>query len=271
MQAMDLGLSGKIAVVTGSSRGLGLASASAGGRGCHVVLCARRAPGSTRPCTYGRDGAPPARLHAVEADVSTSAACGRHRRGRRDFGGIDILVNNVGSSMGTDLLGTGDEVWHRRSTEPVPVDSRVAAGRAVHGAARRRRHHHHRVDLRREAGGRMTYNVVKAAEISLAKSLAQQLAPSNIRVNSVSPDRSRSRAAPGGSGSRRTRRHGRVRQARDPDGPVSDAPRKWGTWWRSSPAPAQLDQRHVDRRRRLSEPGVLPIVEAGLQPACRRT
>ena len=39
----------------------------------------------------------------------------------------------------------------------------------------------------REAGGRMTYNAVKAAEISLAKSMAQQLAPMNIRVNSVSP------------------------------------------------------------------------------------
>jgi hypothetical protein len=39
----------------------------------------------------------------------------------------------------------------------------------------------------REAGGRMTYNAVKAAEISLATSLAQQLAPVNIRVNSVSP------------------------------------------------------------------------------------
>jgi 3-oxoacyl-[acyl-carrier protein] reductase len=39
----------------------------------------------------------------------------------------------------------------------------------------------------REAGGRMTYNAVKAAEISLAKSLAVQLAPSQIRVNSVSP------------------------------------------------------------------------------------
>ena len=39
----------------------------------------------------------------------------------------------------------------------------------------------------REAGGRMTYNPVKAAEISLAKSLARELAPDNIRVNSVSP------------------------------------------------------------------------------------
>src|SRR5207237_10852375 len=39
----------------------------------------------------------------------------------------------------------------------------------------------------REAGGRMTYNATKAAEISLAKSLAQQLAPEQIRVLSVSP------------------------------------------------------------------------------------
>jgi 3-oxoacyl-[acyl-carrier protein] reductase len=48
----------------------------------------------------------------------------------------------------------------------------------------------------RETGGRMTYNAVKAAEISLAKSLAQQLAKDNIRVNSVAPG---SILFPGGS------------------------------------------------------------------------
>ena len=48
----------------------------------------------------------------------------------------------------------------------------------------------------REAGGRMTYNAAKAAEISLAKALAQQLAPLNIRVNSVAPG---SILFPGGS------------------------------------------------------------------------
>ena len=48
----------------------------------------------------------------------------------------------------------------------------------------------------RESGGRMTYNAVKAAEISLGKSLAQQLAPLNIRVNSVAPG---SILFPGGS------------------------------------------------------------------------
>jgi 3-oxoacyl-[acyl-carrier protein] reductase len=48
----------------------------------------------------------------------------------------------------------------------------------------------------RETGGRMTYNAVKAAEISLAKSLAQQLATDNIRVNSIAPG---SISFPGGS------------------------------------------------------------------------
>ena len=59
----------------------------------------------------------------------------------------------------------------------------------------------------RESGGRMTYNAVKAAEISLGKALAQQLAPLNIRVNSVAPG---SILVPGGSWHRR--------QQADPEG-----------------------------------------------------
>ena len=110
----------------------------------------------------------------------------------------------------------------------------------------------------REAGGRMTYNAVKAAEISLAKSLAQQLAPSNIRVNSVSPGSilfeggswwKRQQADPGGDR--------RVRQARAAVRPLR--PARGGRRRRRLPrlAARQLDQRHVGRRRRLSEPGVL--------------
>ena len=59
----------------------------------------------------------------------------------------------------------------------------------------------------REAGGRMTYNAVKAAEISLGKALAQQLGPLNIRVNSVAPG---SILFPGGSWHKR--------QQADPEG-----------------------------------------------------
>ena len=59
----------------------------------------------------------------------------------------------------------------------------------------------------RESGGRMTYNAVKAAEISLAKSMAQQLARDNIRVNSIAPG---SISFPGGSWHKR--------QLEDPEG-----------------------------------------------------
>ena len=57
----------------------------------------------------------------------------------------------------------------------------------------------------REAGGRMTYNAVKAAEISLAKSMAQQLARDNIRVNSVAPGSILFPGGPGTAGSRTIR------------------------------------------------------------------
>ena len=62
----------------------------------------------------------------------------------------------------------------------------------------------------RESGGRMTYNAVKAAQISLAKSLAAQLAKDNIRVNSVAPG---SISFPGGSWA--------IRQTADPEGMAS--------------------------------------------------
>src|SRR6185369_7753942 len=104
------------------------------------------------------------------------------------FGGIDILVNNVGLAGGGGLLDTTDAQWQeaidqtlmpavRASRLVVPHMQRRGGGSIVIIAS----------IFGREAGGRMTYNAVKAAEISLAKSLAQQFAPSNIRVNSVSP------------------------------------------------------------------------------------
>ena len=104
----------------------------------------------------------------------------------------------------------------------------------------------------RESGGRMTYNAVKAAEISLAKSLAQQLAPVNIRVNSVAPG---SILFPGGSWHKRQQAdpagHRRVRQARAAVRPLR--PRRRSRRRRRVPrlAARQLDQRRVDRRRRL--------------------
>jgi len=188
---MDLGLRDKVAIITGSSRGLGLASAKAlAVEGCRVCLCARgeeRLRGAAAEVAAA--GGDAAAVLAVAADVSRPEGVQMVvDRTAAAFGGIDILVNNVGLAGGGGLLETSDAEWQeafdqtlspaiRASRLVVPHMQRRGGGVIVMVAS----------IFGREAGGRMTYNAVKAAEISLAKSLAQQLASSNIRVNSVSP------------------------------------------------------------------------------------
>ena len=139
---------------------------------------------------------------AVQADVSTEPGIEMVvNRTIEAFGGLDILVNNVGRAAGTDILGTTDAEWQaaidetlfpaiRASRLAVPHMKQRGGGAIIMVAS----------IWGRESGGRMTYNAVKAAEISLAKALAQQLAPANIRVNSVAPG---SIMSPGGSWHRR--------------------------------------------------------------------
>ena len=201
---MDLNLTDKIAVVTGSSRGLGLASARAlVAEGCRVCICAR---GEERLAEAAVDveasARKPGMVLAVQADVSTPAGVERViARTVETFGGLDILVNNVGRAGGGDLLETSDAEWQaafdetlfpaiRASRLAVPLMRQRGGGAIVLIAS----------IWGRESGGRMTYNAVKAAEISLGKALAQQLAPLNIRVNSVAPG---SILFPGGSWHRR--------------------------------------------------------------------
>ena len=201
---MNLDLTNKVAIVTGSSRGLGLASALALVReGCRVTICARGeerlagAAGELRSAAGADD-----RVLAVPADLTTDAGVSTVvTRTVEEFGGLDVLVNSVGLARGGSLTDTTDAEWQeafdhtlfpavRASRLAVPHMRRRGGGviliiASIYG---------------RESGGRMTYNAVKAAEISLAKSMAQQLARDNIRVNSVAPG---SISFPGGTWHRR--------------------------------------------------------------------
>jgi 3-oxoacyl-[acyl-carrier protein] reductase len=130
-----------------------------------------------------------ARVAAVAADVSTDAGVTRVVDAAvKQFGRLDVVVNNVGLGKGADLEGTTDAEWQeafdqtlfpaiRMSRAAVPHLRRQGGGAIVVVSS----------IFGREAGGRMTYNAVKAAEISLAKSLAQQLAKDQIRVVSIAP------------------------------------------------------------------------------------
>ena len=207
---MDLQLTDRVALVTGSSRGLGLASARALlGEGCKVAICARGAERLEAAAETLRRERGADRVLAVQADLSTAdgvaAVVGRTVE---NFGGLDVLVNNVGRAGGGGIVETEDAAWNAAFGEtlfPAIRASRLAVPhlRARGGGA---------IIMiasiwGRESGGRMTYNAVKAAEISLAKSMARELAPDNIRVNSVAPG---SISFPGGSWHRR--------QQEDPEG-----------------------------------------------------
>jgi 3-oxoacyl-[acyl-carrier protein] reductase len=201
---MDLGLTDKVAIVTGSSRGLGLACAAALVReGCLVTICARGAEKlAAAEAELNRAAPASGRILAIVADVSTVDGAAKVVADTvSHFGGLDILINNVGTARGAGITDTPDAEWQlafdqtlfpavRASRLAVPHLKQRGGGSIVMIAS----------IFGRESGGRMTYNAVKAAEISLAKSMAQQLAADNIRVNSVAPGSIR---FPGGSWDRR--------------------------------------------------------------------
>jgi 3-oxoacyl-[acyl-carrier protein] reductase len=197
---MNLHLDGKVALVTGSSRGLGLASARALlAEGCRVCICARGEEQLNAAVSELRSLAPEAAAAlAVAADLTTPAGMDEvFARVFAEFGGLDVLVNNLGLARGAGIMDTSDAEWQeafdstlypaiRASRLAIP-SMRARGGGAIVMIAS---------IYGRESGGRMAYNAVKAAEISLAKAMAQELARDNIRVNSVAPG---SISIPGGS------------------------------------------------------------------------
>jgi 3-oxoacyl-[acyl-carrier protein] reductase len=188
---MDLGLTGKVAIVTGGSRGLGLAAAHAlAAEGASLLICARGEDALKQAASdLQKSAASGARVASVAADVSTqSGAQTVVDAAVKSFGRLDIVVNNVGLGKGGDIEATTDAEWQEAFDQTLFPAIRITRLAVPH----LRKHGGGAIVIvssifGRESGGRMTYNAVKAAEISLAKSLAQQLAKDQIRVVSIAP------------------------------------------------------------------------------------
>jgi 3-oxoacyl-[acyl-carrier protein] reductase len=181
---LNLGLEGRVAAVTGGSHGLGYAiTANLLAEGCRVAICARDGKRLNDAAAALDAG-----VFARSADVAKPGQVeGFIEAAANHFGGLDILVHNAGGGGGAGLDAPDAE--YSQSLE-VNVLAGLRAARAAVPFMRRQRRG--RIIFiasvyGRESGGRAGYNMAKAAEISLAKSLSRELATDNILVNSVSP------------------------------------------------------------------------------------
>ena len=192
---MDLGLTDKVAIVTGGSRGIGRSIALAlAVEGCRVAICARNEEALR---ATEAELAESTDTLGIVADVAQAADVERLIQETVDrFGRLDILVNNAGVRGSDDT----DEIWNA-----IYESNLLAAASATRAAVPHLRASgsgsivHITSIYGRESGGPIAYNAIKSAMNGHAKAMALELAP-DIRVNAVAPG---SVAFPGGSWGRR--------------------------------------------------------------------
>lgn len=187
---MDLGLSGKVAVITGASVGIGLAIADGlAAEGAHIVLAARQAERleAEAAALAARHGV---RTLAVACDVATSEGTDALvAAAETEFGGADILINNAGTGSNETILEAPDEKWQAYWDLHVMAAVRLARG-LVPGMKRRGGGvilHNASICAVQPLWYEPIYNVTKSALMMFSKTLATEVVKDNIRVNCVNP------------------------------------------------------------------------------------
>ncbi|HET8841283.1 MAG TPA: SDR family oxidoreductase [Ktedonobacteraceae bacterium] len=185
---MDLGLHRKCALITGASRGLGLAIAQAlAAEGCRLAIAARGQEALEDAAQVLRQAG--TEVLALPANITVRADLVQLvEETLRCYGEIDILVHNAGGAKGQDVFDTSEVDWQ----EALALNVTALATLAQLIVPSMRKQREGRIVaissiFGRESGGRMAYNALKAASISLTKSLARDLAKDRILVNSVAP------------------------------------------------------------------------------------
>ena len=188
---MDLGLSGKVVLISGSTRGLGKAIAAVFLReGARVVVTGRH-KGTLRRASkdlsiYARKGT----LLGVSGDMTQPSSIRRClQRVLKTFGRVDIYIGNLGKGLGDPSWKAPDSLWEDLLTTNLSAGVRMA--RALIPSMIRSRGGSivfiSSIAGCERVGGPLAYGSAKAALAHFSKSLAHQLAPHHIRVNTVAP------------------------------------------------------------------------------------
>ena len=203
---MDLKLKGKVAVVTGGSRGIGLYTARAlAAEGARLALCARTGDGlDAAAASLRAEGA--ADILTVVCDMAQEDGAAQLVEATRErYGALDVLVNNVGGNRRGKFEETSDEDWldivqlnvlsgFRASRLAIPLMREGGGGSIIFISS---------VFGREKGGpGLSIYNTTKTSLISAAGIMALELAKDGIRVNCVAPG---SIQFPGGSWDKRVK------------------------------------------------------------------
>lgn len=184
---MDLGLTSKLALITGSTAGIGFATAEALAReGARVIINGRTSARVDAAVTQLRKSLGRADIQGLAADVATAAGCASVIRA---FPELDVLVNNMGIFEPKPFEDIGDADWLRFFEANVLSGVRLSR-HYVRGM--RARNWGRIVFVSSESALQIPaemihYGVTKTAQLAVARGLAETLAGSNVTVNSVLP------------------------------------------------------------------------------------
>ncbi len=184
---MDLGLKGKIAVVTGGTEGIGKATALTLAReGAKVAICARRQP--LLDAVAAEITKAGGEVLAISADMSKAADCERFiNEVVKRFGGVDILLNNAGTSKRGNFLDLTDDEWAadlelkvfgavRCSRLVIPHMKKRGGGRIINITIS---------SAKQPGAGSYPTSVSRAAGLAITKALSKEFAADNILVNTI--------------------------------------------------------------------------------------
>jgi NAD(P)-dependent dehydrogenase (short-subunit alcohol dehydrogenase family) len=184
---LDLGLGGKVAIITGGSEGLGRAAAQRlAAEGARVAICARRPDVLERTAAGIRTAG--GQVLARSVDVTQADQIEKFvGEVVREWGGVDILVNNAGTSAAASFEAVDDDAWvHdlelkllsavRLCRLSIPHMKKRGGGRIVNVT---------NLGAKTPAARGLPTSVSRAAGINLTKSLANEYAPDKILVNTI--------------------------------------------------------------------------------------